>query len=45
MLKQSFIEKYKNRATIEVDFIADYGKGEPSSASARREDQTILTGR
>ncbi len=24
VLKQSFIEKYKNRATIEVDFIVDH---------------------
>ncbi len=33
VLKQSFIEKYKNRATIEVDFIVDHSKGKPNSAA------------
>jgi len=33
VLKQSFIEKYKNRATVEVDFIVDHSKGKPNSAA------------
>lgn len=33
ILKNSFIEKYKNRATIDVDFIVDHSKGKPNAAS------------
>jgi hypothetical protein len=33
VLKQSFIEKYKDRATIEADFIVDHSKGKPNSAA------------
>jgi len=33
ILKNTFIEKYKNRATIDVQFIVDHSKGKPNAAS------------
>lgn len=32
-LNNSFIEKYKNRATIDAQFIVDHSKGQPNSGS------------
>ena len=32
-LNNAFIEKYKNRATIDADFVVDHSKGQPNAAS------------
>ena len=32
-LNNTFIEKYKNRATIDVEFVVDHSKGAPNAAS------------
>ena len=47
-LNNTFIAKYKNRATIDADFIVDHSKGKPNAASkdgdmhiAGRDPQTI----
>lgn len=45
-LKKSFVEKYKNRATISVDFEIDHAKAGPNSISAGGKDGDLhISGR